>query len=159
MLDSNFIKVLQNRLMKYEFSAGGVVFREINGTIEILLAQHSQHHGWGFPKGLMGDHKEGEGKEETAMREVQEETGATGMILHPLAAVSFWYQWQNEKRKKTVYYYVMKYIEGDISKHDFEMENVVWVPSEKVKEKLTYNADKNVWKEAKKYINNFAKNT
>lgn len=143
--------------MKFEFSAGGVIFKQDKGNLYILLAQHSQHHGWGFPKGLIGDHKAGEGKEETALREVQEETGAIGEILHPLTPISFWYQWQEEKREKTVYYYVMRYIEGDITKHDFEMENVEWVLSGKVEETLTYEADKNTWKEAKIYIENLLK--
>ena len=138
--------------MKLEFSAGGIVFKESEGTLYILLAQHSQHHGWGFPKGIIGDHKKGEGREETALREVEEETGAIGKILHPLSAVSFEYQWGDEKRKKTVYYYVMRYRKGDITHHDFEMEKVEWILAENVNKKLTYQADKDTWNEAEKYI-------
>jgi len=39
------------------------------------------HHGWVFPKGLIGDHIEGESKEATALREVEEETGVKGKII------------------------------------------------------------------------------
>jgi 8-oxo-dGTP pyrophosphatase MutT (NUDIX family) len=134
--------------MKFEFSAGGVVFKKQKEGIEILLCQHSQHHGWVFPKGLIGDHKKGEGKEETALREVEEETGAKGKILEPLEPVVYWYRFREEKIRKTVYYYVMEFIGGDIAKHDFEMENVEWLPFDKVLERLTFKSDKEVFEKA-----------
>ncbi len=138
--------------MIFEFSAGGVVFKKEHDKTFILLCQHSQHHGWGFPKGLIGDHKEGEQKEETALREVEEETGARGEILKELSSVTYWYQFEGQKQRKTVYYYVMRFLGGDITHHDFEMENVEWLPEEKVEERLTFAADKKVWKEAREII-------
>lgn len=118
------------------------------------MAQHSQHHGWVFPKGLIGDKKEKETKEETAVREVEEETGIQAEILQPLSPVTYWYQFKGEKRKKTVYYFLMKYIEGDTTKRDMEMENVEWLLLDKVEKRLTYPSDKKVWKEAKSIISN-----
>ncbi len=138
--------------MKYEFSAGGIVYKTESDRIHILIGQHSGHNGWVFPKGLIGDHKEGETKEETAVREVKEETGITGSIQNALTPISFWYQWKGEKHKKTVYYYVMKYSSGDTKDHDWEMKNVEWIPIEEVENRLTYSADKKVWVEAKKFI-------
>lgn len=138
--------------MKFEFSAGGIVYKKENGQTDILLCQHSHHHGWVFPKGLIGDHDKKESKEETALREVFEESGARAEIIHQLTPVVFWYVWEGEKRKKTVYYYVMKYISGDITKHDFEMENVEWVRLEDVEKRLTYKNDVKLWKEAKEII-------
>ena len=73
--------------MKFEFSAGGIVFRQVfdsegaqtrgaqgfglkpqftKKNLEILVAQHSQHHGWVFPKGLIGDHVKDEKKSVSA---------------------------------------------------------------------------------------------
>ncbi|MDP2672178.1 MAG: NUDIX domain-containing protein, partial [Candidatus Daviesbacteria bacterium] len=63
--------------MKLQFSAGGIVYKKENGEIFILVSQHSQHHGWVFPKGLID---EGETKEATAIREVKEEAGVDGKI-------------------------------------------------------------------------------
>lgn len=134
--------------MKFEFSAGGIVFRKKKTGTDILLCQHSQNHGWGFPKGLIGDSIDGETKESTALREVKEETGADEKIIVALEPVTYWYQYEGEKVKKTVYYYVCEFIGGDIAKHDFEMENVEWIDSKKVLEKLTYEADKKVFKNA-----------
>lgn len=141
--------------MRSESSAGGIVYRNDADKIMILVCQHSHHHGWVFPKGLIGDHIEGESKESTALREVEEETGAKAEIITHLKPVTYWYFWNKEKIKKTVYYYVMKYISGDITKHDWEMENVEWIETDKVEERLTYAADKKVWREAEKLISNF----
>ena len=138
--------------MIFQYSAGGVVYKKENNKTYILVAQHSQHHGWVFPKGLIGDHIENEGKKETAVREVKEETGVDGKILKKLNPVTYWFVFEKEKIKKTVYYFIMEYAGGDINTHDDEMENVEWLEMENVEERLTYVSDKKVWKEAQKLI-------
>jgi 8-oxo-dGTP pyrophosphatase MutT (NUDIX family) len=138
--------------MKLEFSAGGIVFKKEKGEIFVLLSQHSGHHGWVFPKGRIGDHIENEDKEQTAVREVEEETGAKGKINKSLKPIVYFYDWEEEKIKKTVYYFLMEYISGDITKHDWEMENVEWLLKKDVEKRLTYPSDKKVWKEAIKLL-------
>ena len=138
--------------MRFEFSAGGIVFKKEKDKTFVLVAQHSQHHGWVFPKGLIGDHQKGENKEATALREVKEETGIDAKIIKALTPVTYWFVFEREKVRKTVYYFLMEYIGGDIGKHDHEMEAVEWLSKEKVEERLTYSSDKKVWQEAKKSI-------
>lgn len=144
--------------MKFEFSAGGIVFKS-EDKLYILISQHSQHLGWVFPKGLIGDqnHIKDEKKEDTALREVKEETGVNGQILDEIEPVMYWYAMQGIKRKKTVYYFIMKYIDGDITKHDHEMSDVKWVEAEKVEKELTYPSDKDAWRQAFPKIKEFAK--
>ena len=136
--------------MKFEFSAGGIVFKKERGQLYILVSQHSQHKGWVFPKGLIGDSEEtrGEKKEITAVREVKEETGADAEILKPVTPITFWYVWEGEKRKKTVYYFIMKFTGGDITQHDDEMQAVEWLLENEVLDRLTYKGDKDAFKEA-----------
>src|SRR3990170_7193200 len=117
-----------------EFSAGGIVFKKIKRPktkeqrLVWLVCQHSQHKGWVFPKGLIGDHNHGESSEETAVREVQEETGIKGKIIAKLKKpVTYFYTWQKELRFKTVTYYLMEYVSGDIADHDWEMSQVEWL--------------------------------
>ena len=138
--------------MKFEFSAGGIVYKKQNGNVSILVAQHSGHKGWVFPKGLIGDHIENEAKEETAVREVKEETGVFGKIIKALKPVTYWYVMDGEKHKKTVYYFLMEYISGNINDHDWEMQKVEWLPINEVEDRLTYPSDKNVWRKARKLI-------
>ena len=135
--------------MKQEFSAGGVVYKKEDGKLIILVCQHSFHHGWVFPKGLIGDKIENEKKEDTALREVKEETGVDGKIIQALEPIQYWYVFEKQKIKKTVYYYLMEYISGDITDHDTEMENVEWLEVDKVETRLTYPSDKKVWQEVK----------
>lgn len=138
--------------MKFEFSAGGVVYQKKDGKVMILVSKHSQHHGWVFPKGLIGDTRKGESKEETAVREVKEETGIDAVIERPLTPVVYWYAWEGEKRKKTVYYFVMGYLGGDMGERDDEMEEVEWISKDEVEARLTYPSDKKVWQEAQAFI-------
>ena len=128
---------------------------------KVLVSQHSQHHGWVFPKGLIGDHPSTssgqvrkETKENTALREVKEETGVEAKILKPLSPVAYWFKLESDTIKKTVYYFLMEYTGGDITKHDHEMENVEFLPIDKVEERLTYKSDKKVWEEARKLLVN-----
>lgn len=148
-----FIFVLTyNETMKFEFSSGGVVYKKEGNALFILVAQHSQHHGWVFPKGLIGDHVKGEKKEDTAVREVEEETGIKAVIEQPIAPVVYWYQFEGQKIKKTVYYFLMRERGGDITKHDHEMEQVEWLPKSEVEKRLTYPSDKKVWQLAQKML-------
>jgi 8-oxo-dGTP diphosphatase len=142
--------------MKFEFSAGGIVFKKENDKIWVLLCQHSQHHGWVFPKGLIGDGVENESKEATAIREVKEETGAMGEIIDSLPPTSYWYIWNKEKIKKTVYFFLMQYVSGDITRHDAEMENVEWLPMDKVEGRLSFESEKEVWGNARAKITSSA---
>lgn len=139
--------------MKFEFSAGGVVYKK-DPNLQILVSKHSGHHGWVFPKGLIGDKDDNkhEDKRETAVREVKEETGAEAEIEKTLTPVTYWYVWNGEKIKKTVYYFIMKYVGGDISQHDHEMEEVEWITPTEVEKRLTYPSDRKVWKEARKVV-------
>jgi len=152
--------------MTREFSAGGIVFRKIrNPKSEIrknnvlwLVCQHSQHKGWVFPKGFIGDHPsagsgQAESTEEAALREVEEETGVKARIIEKLKnPATYFYVWKGEKRFKTVYYFLMEYIKGDIINHDFEMSAVEWLPEEEVLERLTYKSDKIAFQEALQLI-------
>jgi 8-oxo-dGTP pyrophosphatase MutT (NUDIX family) len=138
--------------MQFQFSAGGVVYKKEPEQTLILVSQHSQHHGWVFPKGLIGDKVKNEKKEDTALREVEEETGVKGRIIKLLSPVEYWYVFEGEKIKKRVYYFLMEYVGGDITKHDMEMEKVEWLPVADVEKRLTYPSDKQVWQEARQLL-------
>ena len=135
--------------MKFEESAGGIVFDKRDGQIFIIVTQHSQHHGWVFPKGLID---KGEDKKSTALREVEEEAGVEAKIIQELSSTEYLYQFQGTKIKKKVIYFLMEYISGDIGDHDWEMEDAQWILVDKVYEKLSFKSDKEVFQEAKKLI-------
>lgn len=143
--------------MKLEYSSGGIVFKKENNALFVLLAQHGLYHGWGFPKGLIGDTLENESKEDTAVREVKEETGIDAKILKGPYSESYWYVYKGEKRKKTVYYYIMEFVGGDFSQKDQEMENVEWLPIIEVEQRLSFKQTKKLFLELKPEIEKLAK--
>ena len=140
--------------MKREFSAGGIVFRKYkvqSQKYEVmwLVVQHSQHKGWVFPKGLIGDTRENESKEETAVREVREEGGINTTIIKELPEpVKFFYMFKGTKVFKTVYFFLMEYVSGDIADHDFEVSDTLWLTEQEAMIKLTYKNDRNAFSQA-----------
>jgi len=51
----------------------------------------------------------------------------------------------------------MMAVGGDITQHDFEMENVEWLQLNEVEGRLSYPSDKEVWQEAQKYIPTYSR--
>jgi len=151
--------------IKKETSAGGIIFKKQNGKIFWLICQHSYHKGWVFPKGLIGDKKEGEDTKEAALREVEEEGGVKAKVIYDKpVSVSYMYQWQNSPHgekdskkilvKKTVYYFLMKYLSGNPKNHDWEMIDAKFVSEEEVKKTLTYKSDKEAFEKILKIFKN-----
>jgi len=134
--------------VKKEVAAGGIVFRKSfdpsgGSTREWLVCQHSQHKGWVFPKGLIGDIHANETMEVAALREVQEEGGVKTQIAHPQPIrVEYSYTWSNMKIDKTVFYFLMHYISGDPKNHDWEMMDAKFISEEDVVNTLTYPSDR-----------------
>lgn len=135
--------------VRHETSAGGIVFKRRRSHLVWLITQHSQHKGWVFPKGLVGDTVKDEAMEEAALREVEEEGGVEAKIIVKLPApVSYAYQWKGELIKKTVYYYLMEYISGDPKNHDWEMMDAKFVDESEVERTLSYPTDKKAFEQA-----------
>ncbi len=123
----------------FQTSAGGIVFK--NNLW--LICQHSEHKGWVFPKGLVGDNDKNESMEKAALREVEEEGGIKAKIINDqLIKVQYSYQWYNVLVKKTFDYFLMEYVSGDPKNHDWEIIEAKFVPENEVKKTLTYPSDK-----------------
>ena len=96
------LKIFETQLvMKIinQTSAGGIVFKDNLW----LICQHSQHKGWVFPKGFVGDKNKNESNETAALREVEEEGGVKAKIINPESFITkFEYQSEGTLYKKTV---------------------------------------------------------
>ncbi len=69
-----------------EISSGGVVYRDLNGITEVALIRVG--HRWCLPKGQV---EKGEELQETALREVKEETGLDGEVVAKIGDISYWF--------------------------------------------------------------------
>jgi len=131
-----------------EVSAGGVVYRRDGEEIEIVLASRRTRRGdlaWGLAKGGI---EPGETKEETAIREVREETGLTAEIEDSLGDTKYFYVWEDARIRKTVHFFLMRHTGGDTSDRDDEMEEVRWFPLERALKRAAYRGERDVLKRA-----------
>ena len=85
-------------------SCGGVVI--FRGKILLLYKNYrNKYEGWVLPKGTV---EEGEQFEETALREVKEESGATATILKYVGHSEYTFTIPEDVVSKTVQWYLMK---------------------------------------------------
>jgi ADP-ribose pyrophosphatase YjhB (NUDIX family) len=90
---------------------------------------------WSLPKGHVED---GETLEQTAAREVAEETGIAGEVLAPLGVVDYWFVAEGRRIHKTVHHYLLRAVGGELSDADVEVTEVAWVPLTELGDRLVY---------------------
>ena len=154
-----------------EFSAGGVVLRQMRGEWHVAIIEpntinadsitkraRSRPNGTVFalPKGAIDP---GETAIESATREVREETGVAAEPLHKLTDTKYFYvrSWGGrEKVFKVVTFFLFRYVSGRLGQispdmHD-EVRHAFWVPLSKAHRKLTYPGEREVARLAQRYV-------
>ncbi len=133
-------------MIKRIFSAGGIVIKNVDGDLFVLVTQHSKHKGWDFPKGHL---ELGETSEKAAVREVFEETGVVAEVVEKVGESKYFYFEDKQRVFKTVVYFLMRFVSPGESTTPEEVSEIVWLAPEKVEEKLTFKDTKEVWRMAK----------
>jgi len=120
-------------MSKYFGKAGAIIIRENNGSLETLLEYRGRHDlcDWTFPKGGI---EAGETPEETAKREIMEETGLEVEIIKPLPD-TFYHNTHDGEVK--VYMFLARPSGGEL-KPEYEGDEVEWIPLDKVLDILSY---------------------
>jgi 8-oxo-dGTP pyrophosphatase MutT (NUDIX family) len=132
----------------HQTSAGGVVVRRGEGGPEVLLASRRTRRGdlvWGLPEGLL---ESGESAEDTAVREVREETGYGARVQQPLGDVSYWFVWEGTRIRKTVHFFLMEPAGDEPGQRDAEMEEVDWFPIEEAVRTAGFDSEKDMIRRA-----------
>ena len=127
-------------------SSGGVIFRTVNGQFEVALISRGKV--WCLPKGLI---EQGETTEETALREVKEETGLEGEIVKKIGEISYNF-FRRKRYFKTVHFYLLRHVGGSVNNHDFEADRVRWFPISEALQVLTYVNEIRTLKKAKEML-------
>ena len=123
-------------------SAGGVVIRQERGPAEVVLGARRRERGgttWTLPKGTPDPD---ETTEATAIREVGEETGLEVRIVAPLGSIEYSFVRSGTRIHKTVHYFLMEPVGGDLSRHDHEFERVRWVRFDDAAGLLTFPTER-----------------
>ncbi|MFD1812363.1 NUDIX hydrolase [Rhodococcus gannanensis] len=124
-----------------ETSAGGLVVDGLDGPRELQCAAligRTDRRGrllWSLPKGHI---EQGETAEQTAIREVAEETGIRGSVLASLGSIDYWFVTEGRRIHKTVHHYLLRFQGGELSDEDVEVTEVAWVPLTELGSRLAY---------------------
>lgn len=135
--------------VKREFSAGGVVFKKVRTKIFVVIYKPESRDTWQLPKGWIDA---GEKSEDTAVREVREETGIEGEIIQKIDTIKFFFNWEGQKILKTVTFYLMRYLSGSVEDHGWEAEKAEWTEIDEAIDRLTFRSEKELVKKAKELI-------
>ena len=125
----------------HETSAGGLVIDGIDGPkdgqVAALIGRVDRRGRmlWSLPKGHI---ELGETAEQTAIREVAEETGIQGSVLAALGSIDYWFVTEGRRVHKTVHHYLLRFLGGELSDEDVEVSEVAWVPLTELPARLAY---------------------
>ncbi|WP_178357764.1 NUDIX hydrolase [Mycolicibacterium hippocampi] len=125
----------------HETSAGGLVIDGLDGPkdgqVAALIGRLDRRGRmlWSLPKGHI---EMGETAEQTAIREVAEETGIQGSVLAALGSIDYWFVTEGRRVHKTVHHYLLRFLGGELSDEDVEVTEVAWVPLGELPARLAY---------------------
>lgn len=158
--------------MVREISAGGVVLRHTPEAWQIAVIEprkepaakpvprsgrkESQKLLLALPKGLVDS---GEKPQDTAIREVLEETGLTAVPIVKLGDIKYFYvrSWGDGERVfKIVSFYLLRYVSGQIGEITpdmrIEVKQALWIPLDGAVRRLAYKGEKEMVKKAQEYL-------
>jgi 8-oxo-dGTP pyrophosphatase MutT (NUDIX family) len=121
-----------------EHSYGGVV---VHAGKVLVIAPAGRPEVTTLPKGRG---RPGESHEQTAAREVREETGVEARIVEHLGNVEYWYRRSGLRVFKTVGYYLCDYVSGDTADHDDEVDDARWMLLERAATELSYPGERRI---------------
>jgi 8-oxo-dGTP diphosphatase len=119
-------------------AAGGLVYRTAGAHIEIACIYREARGDWTFPKGKLD---KGETFEDAALREVLEETGLHCDVVRFLGTTNYTHR---KGKPKIVAYYLMAVRGGDFTPND-EVDELVWLRLDQVREHLTWERDQELF--------------
>lgn len=131
----------------YECSCGAVVYRIIRDELRFLLIKNKRSAHWGFPKGHV---EKGETMEQTATREVLEETGIHIRIVPDFSFKSE-YTIQGKVEKSVIIFLAgTKDVQTIIQRE--EIDDYIWLNYDRAVDMLRFDNDKTILSNAKNFL-------
>lgn len=140
----------------YEKSCGAVIFNDLSNERYFLVVKNTNGRYWGFPKGHI---EIGETEEQTALREVKEETNLDVTILDGFRKTSVYRLFGQVKKKVVIF--VAKANSKRVTVQNSEIEKFKWLKKDDVYKALNHRNDLKIfeeavdWLEKKKVFNSF----
>ena len=123
-------------------SAGGIVIRFVDGSPQLVVGKRRRERDgvtWTLPKGTPNAR---ETTEETALREVREESGLDVRIVSRFDSIEYWFVQGRTRIHKTVHYFLMVPTGGDLGRHDHEFDEVRWITFDEAARLLTFETER-----------------
>jgi len=117
-------------------AAGGVLWRDVDGAIELAVVHRPKYDDWTLPKGKLNP---GESFQAGALREVEEETGHRGDLGPEVGEVRY----RKLGRDKVVRYWAMR-VRGGAFVPGTEVDRLEWLTPEQARARLTYDRDREI---------------
>jgi len=96
---------------------------------------------WSLPKGTPDKN---ESTEQTALREVNEETGLEVRIVAPVGPIQYFFTQRGRRIHKTVHYFLMEMTGGDMANHDHEFDEVQWVGIDEARALMSFSTERDI---------------
>lgn len=109
--------------------------------MEVVICGRNSDGVWGLPKGTPAA---GESIEETALREVTEETGLQVRIVGKIGVIQYWFSRNGVRYHKWVHHFLMEATGGDTASHDVEYDRIEWFPVDVAVKKLSFRNEVNM---------------
>jgi 8-oxo-dGTP diphosphatase len=122
-------------------AAGGLVERRMNGGVRLAIVRRTRYGDWVLPKGKPDGN---ETLEETAVREVREETGCEARIVAGRYAIEYFVG----RAVKVVTFFRMEYVTDGFAIDPSEIQDVVWVQPGEAIARLTYETERWIVRQA-----------
>jgi len=104
-------------------SAGGVCYKVDDEHLHVVLIATNGRTRWGLPKGHVD---RDERSADAARREVREETGVHGTVLHLIETIEYWFRARRGRVHKFVDFYLLRYELGEILPQEAEVDDARW---------------------------------
>jgi 8-oxo-dGTP diphosphatase len=132
-------------------SSGGVLYRINKGSIEVCLIAKKDMRVWALPRGRV---EPGETPEQTAIREVREETGFTAKVSEKIDEINFHFYSKTDDKliHRLVHFYLMPWEGGELGPLDKEVDVAQWYPIDEAIRTLKYENEKEVLRKARRLL-------
>ena len=131
----------------YEKSCGGIIFYKTKQNTKILLVKNNNGRYWSFPKGHIED---GETEQETAVREIKEETGLDVTLVRGFREISEYCPFG--KIRKRVVFFLARAFTDNVKIQEEEIDSVIWVDLQQARKLCTYDNDLRIIEKAETAI-------
>ena len=142
------MKTNQRNKNKVIEAAGGVLWKKTSSGCKLAIIHRQRYDDWSLPK---GKREPGEGWEQTALREVWEETGCKATLGEFIGSAS--YVIHHSVRPKVVLFWHMHTESTNSFQVNDEVDHIKWVSPKKALKLLSYQDEREIVRKAAKQLN------